>query len=253
MNLFQQNKRIVALIYSVYFSAFLFLFDTMSFLGDSTWVQILIVYVTLFVGVLFFLMQLDHKNLPLKSRVRYTLWFLPVFSMVLATSFIVVQGIEFIYVLPYLTSFIILTLPPIVIVVLFTLFDQLKDTVYFVEKKVVELSLKKIDLENENGKVFLSIFPHQLICFESNDNYVITYYINDEEKLIKTMDRQSLRKLEEQLTQHHVAFERVHKSYVINPNYVLKIKGKSQAYRLEMKYLSVDVPVSRNFDVSILK
>jgi DNA-binding LytR/AlgR family response regulator len=108
-------------------------------------------------------------------------------------------------------------------------------------------------LENENGKQILKVATTDLICFEANDNYVITYYLNKEGQVKKTMDRFSLKKIDDLLKSAGIAFERVHKSFIVNPDYILKIKGKAQAYKLEIKHLDTEVPVSRSYDISTLK
>ena len=107
-------------------------------------------------------------------------------------------------------------------------------------------------LENEKNKVLIEVELNNIICFEANDNYVNIYYLlNDEPK--KSIQRISLRKVEEQLTNLQSEFSRVHKSYLINPNCVKKIGGKAQAYRITLQGLEFEIPVSRNFDISLLK
>jgi DNA-binding LytR/AlgR family response regulator len=109
-------------------------------------------------------------------------------------------------------------------------------------------------LENESGKVLLNVFISQIICFEANDNYVITYYMNKQNELKKSMERISLKKIEEILDGLGVSsFSRVHKSYLIHKAYIEEIKGKAQAQKIKLKNLELLVPVSRSFQVATLK
>lgn len=109
-------------------------------------------------------------------------------------------------------------------------------------------------LENESGKVLLNVFISQIICFEANDNYVITYYMNKQNELKKSMERISLKKIEELLDGLGVSsFSRVHKSYLIHKVYIEEIKGKAQAQKIKLKNLELLVPVSRSFQVATLK
>ena len=55
-------------------------------------------------------------------------------------------------------------------------------------------------LTNENGKVLLDVKTNKIICFEANDNYAVTYYINDKDEVKKSMERISLKKIIEEYT-----------------------------------------------------
>jgi len=109
-------------------------------------------------------------------------------------------------------------------------------------------------LLNDGGKVLLKIPIKQIICFEANDNYVVTYYLDKEGKLKKSMERISLKKIDEIIESLGVNFfSRVHKSYVINHLAIEQIKGRAQAQKIKLKNLEILIPVSRTFDLSIFK
>jgi DNA-binding LytR/AlgR family response regulator len=59
--------------------------------------------------------------------------------------------------------------------------------------------------------------------------------------------------MEELLAIENVKFERIHKSFLINPNYLLAIKGKAQAYKLEMQCMEEMLPVSRSYSIQVLE
>jgi hypothetical protein len=109
-------------------------------------------------------------------------------------------------------------------------------------------------LENESGKVLLNVLIENIICFEANDNYVVTYYLNKQNELKKSMERISLKKIEEILDKLGVTtFSRVHKSYLIHQLFIEEIKGKAQAQKIKLNHLELLIPVSRTFQVSTLK
>lgn len=108
------------------------------------------------------------------------------------------------------------------------------------------------ELKNDSGKVLLNTTMNKIICFEANDNYVITHYLNKDNELQKSMERASLKKIEELLGKDNSSFYRVHKSHIVNKNHVRLVEGKSQAYKIRMDYLDTTVPVSRSFDITQL-
>ena len=112
---------------------------------------------------------------------------------------------------------------------------------------------KLFRITNDRDQVVLEIPINQIITFEANDNYVITHHLLNNESLDKSMHRISMKKITELLSQIDVKFLRVHKSFLVNPEYIKKLKGKSQAYRIELSYLPIEVPVSRSFDVQLIK
>jgi len=117
-----------------------------------------------------------------------------------------------------------------------------------------EIEDKKFILENENGKVLIELSLSQIICFEASDNYAVTYYLNQNNEVKKSMERVSLKKIEEILSDlNSLDFERVHKSYIVNKNFIEELKGKAQAYKLKMNNLQIQVPVSRSYDINIIK
>lgn len=104
-------------------------------------------------------------------------------------------------------------------------------------------------LENTKGKAVFDLPFESLICFEANDNYINIYFIDQKEQVQKRLERISMRKVEELVSQANDSFLRVHKSYVINKLFVKEVKGKSQAYRLQMEQLDFEIPVSRRLQI----
>ena len=149
----------------------------------------------------------------------------------------------------YWTSFFMLSvLPASASIVWLTLMDlQNRIQIIQSDKEKAEENLFKIT--NDKGKILMAIGLNQVLCFEANDNYVIIHYLENNVKT-KAMHRISLRKISESLDGLSPTFERVHKSFLINPEFVEKIEGKVQAYRIRIQHMDTRVPVSRNFDIS---
>jgi hypothetical protein len=153
----------------------------------------------------------------------------------------------------YLSTFLIIPILPVASYVLWMVFHDLKARVKVSAEqvKVKEDGVQKIfKIKNEKGKVIIEVSVDQIITFEANDNYVITYYLNDQQLLKKSMHRISMKKIEELLIGIEANFLRVHKSYMINPAFIKAVKGRSQAYKIEMEILASQIPVSRSFDIS---
>jgi hypothetical protein len=100
-----------------------------------------------------------------------------------------------------------------------------------------------ITSENENQKIETP--ASTLICFESEGNYVNTWYLQ-EGKIVRSMIRNTLKNIEPQIQEAGNLFK-CHRAYIINLSYIDKVKGNSQGYRLQMKFLDKEIPVARNY------
>lgn len=102
-----------------------------------------------------------------------------------------------------------------------------------------------IRLSSENKKQQIETTALQLICLESEGNYVDAW-IAEEGKIKKKILRNTVKNIESQLKGSD-GFFRCHRAYIINLRYVENAEGNSQGYRLKLKYLDFQVPVSRNY------
>ena len=160
----------------------------------------------------------------------------------------------------YAVSFLLLSLPGAIWSLLHSLFDEADEKITQMVKARVatapteDSNVKEVlfHLENENGKLLLEVPVSRIICYEANDNYVLTHYLEEDGALRRSMERISLRKIEQLLAEEQIQFLRVHKSYLVNPAYVADVKGRSQAYKLQLKDFDQLVPVSRSYDISAL-
>ncbi len=157
----------------------------------------------------------------------------------------------------YLSSVLVSVFFPTLLAVLYFLFKQTKERILQLEPvskhdNKNQKTDKMFQLINENGKILLDVPMDHIICYEANDNYVITHYLNKNNDLKKSMDRVSLKKIEDMIVDGGDDFVRVHKSYIINKIFLEEVKGRSQAYKLKLRHFDSLVPVSRSFDIELL-
>lgn len=108
------------------------------------------------------------------------------------------------------------------------------------------LPILTVNFESEYQKDSLTIKISHLISISSAGNYIEVFWLDDEDQLKNQMVRMSLAKAEELLLKYHFVF-RCHRSYLINVNFIEKVEGNFQGYRVFMKNMHLPVPVSRNY------
>lgn len=97
-------------------------------------------------------------------------------------------------------------------------------------------------IEDENGKIMLTLHPNNILFFKSEDNYVDVYYLLGGE--VKTeLIRTTLKKIES--TCNYSGLVRVHRSYTINIKTVSSSKRTHKGYALRFDPLpDMQIPVS---------
>lgn len=154
----------------------------------------------------------------------------------------------------FISTYFVASILPTLIVLLFILFIRLKHSPNpHVTFDTPNKKITYFELVNSKRKTTLKIDSNNILYFESNDNYVVSYYLDEDKKLNKSMDRLSLKSVEAMLQDNSIQFKRVHKSYLINPIHIKKVSGRSQAYKIEMLHTDTEIPVSRTFDVSSIE
>jgi hypothetical protein len=109
----------------------------------------------------------------------------------------------------------------------------------------------KLLITSQNMKEKLDIPVSNLICIESEGNYVNTWYL-EEGKIVRLIIRNTLKNIESQIEKAGILFK-CHRAYIVNLSYIERIKGNSQGYRLMLKYMDREIPVSRNYSKSFKK
>lgn len=102
-----------------------------------------------------------------------------------------------------------------------------------------------ITLSSENKNHSIETTAFQLVCIESEGNYVNTWCIEDG-KIIHHVLRNTIKNIENDLQDAEGLF-RCHRAYILNLRYVEQVEGNSQGYQIQQKYINKQIPVSRNY------
>ncbi|HEX2933803.1 MAG TPA: LytTR family DNA-binding domain-containing protein [Bacteroidales bacterium] len=114
-------------------------------------------------------------------------------------------------------------------------------------KKLKENKLiqeKIVHFQSDYQKDSLAIKVNLLMIVRSANNYIEVFW-KEGETIKSQMVRSSMISAEELLKEHKFIFK-CHRSYIVNINYIDKIEGNSQGYKLFFDDISFPVPVSRN-------
>ncbi|MCK5028457.1 MAG: LytTR family transcriptional regulator, partial [Bacteroidales bacterium] len=104
---------------------------------------------------------------------------------------------------------------------------------------------KLVHFESDYEKDNLSIKVSFLLLIRAANNYIEVFW-KEGDKSKSQMIRTSLLKAEELLKEHKFIFK-CHRSYMVNVNYIDKIEGNVQGYKLFFENLDFSIPVSKNF------
>jgi hypothetical protein len=109
---------------------------------------------------------------------------------------------------------------------------------------------KLVHFDSEYQKDKLSIKARLILLIRSADNYVEIYW-KDGDFIKKQLIRSTLLKTQDLLKEFNYIFK-CHRSYIINVNYIDRIEGNSQGYKLYIENIDFEIPISKN-SVSELK
>lgn len=252
MKLLKENKLIVAAAYTVYCLVICVLFGSFALL--TSFFQP--IGYLLMAAIPFTAIWLLLKRMSLNEALVRNTWFVigALFAaplMVGLIAFLFSNGSE-LGGLVYFSSFLIMPILPVVLLVVWLVFEELKSKVILRNDALPKEQPLKFQLPAENGKSE-AYQLNRIIAFEANDNYVNLYMLSEKEEVVKVMHRMSMRFAQGVLNDLNADFFRVHKSYIINPAYLDTIEGKAQAYKLNMRHLPNPISVSRSFDIDQLK
>lgn len=118
------------------------------------------------------------------------------------------------------------------------------------EVKQSEDENSRITIYGTNKNELLHVIISDLIYISSEKNYASIFHFQN--GIIKeTLLRVSLSNIEDQLKDYS-AIVRNHKSYIVNTNKVVRIKGNARSYLLEIPEIDFLLPVSRSFPKELL-
>lgn len=246
----------VATLFSVYFVLVVFALDPFVFLENhNPWLTYPLIFGTSFLTG-FGLLKLVggfFKRLPQHLAIICGIF---IISLVCGGLIFFLNDSTNVDLILYYNTFLIAPILPTSVYVLWLMyFDLSKRVIVSTEsKETEEQSVQKLfRITNSKNEVVLECPIENIIAFEANDNYVNTYHLGEGDSVSRMMHRISLKKITELLAQINIEFHRVHKSYLINPEFVHQLKGKSQSYRIVMTHLPIEVPVSRTFDIKLIQ
>ena len=240
----------------MYFSLALLTLNPFVFLSShNPWITYPSIIAVTFIGIWGLIKFFER---PTPSALGHLIFIGSVFALSLVSGTLIwlVNGTNESDTFLYFYSFLIVPILPVSIYILWLMYFDLSKrvSVSTEHQQTPDNSVQKLfRITNNKDQVILESPIERIIAFEANDNYVNTYHLLDDGSVDRVMYRISLKKITELLSQIDSEFLRVHKSYLINPQFIEKIKGKSQAYRIELTHLSTDIPVSRTFDVSSIQ
>lgn len=253
-----RNKILIAAFFGMYQMLINIFFASYDFLElKSNFFIYLSVLFILFAGFEFLVIQVSLKTDQKKgiNKLIFSGSFLFVGLLASSALWIVFSSNRSHYFV-FILSFFIASFLPTLVFLLYFIYKEAEEkftkygSVSLKNSEESDLQEDKVfHLENVNGKLLLEVPIKKIICFEANDNYVVTYYLKNEDELAKSMERISLKKIEEMLFAEDVVFFRVHKSYLINNSYFEEVKGRAQAYKIKLKHFPNLIPVSRSYDI----
>jgi LytTr DNA-binding domain len=103
-----------------------------------------------------------------------------------------------------------------------------------------------IKLSDITKKNVFEITKKQLIYIESTNNYVEIFYTDESNVLNRTLLRQTLKEIDNQLVKEGNAFCRCHNEYIINKEKIISITGNAKGYQLILRGSNKPIPVSRS-------
>lgn len=104
------------------------------------------------------------------------------------------------------------------------------------------INSRKIKLTGSLKKEAFIISKTNLIYIKSENNYVRIFYFEDN-LLKEKLFRSSLSNIHQQLS----LFIKVHRSYIVNPNHILTLKGNKQNAKLYFEKINHNIPISQPF------
>lgn len=154
-------------------------------------------------------------------------------------------------------TIVFLSLVPVAILIITNRFEILKiklqDALNLNKKSdiisVEENEPEKIEFESENTSERFSFPLNKIILLRSADNYIEIFW-EKESEITKKLIRKTLINAEYQLREYQ-NYVRCHRTCLINVDYVSKLNIYPQGYKLKLKYIEEEIPVSRQYILKV--
>lgn len=106
---------------------------------------------------------------------------------------------------------------------------------------------KTIQVAGENKDENITIKMSQFIYAEACQNYVDIHYLNDDKNVERKVVRSTFRSVVDQVSDAY----QVHRSFLVNLDYLDKVSGNSRKRFIQLKGVDADIPVSKKYHQSI--
>jgi hypothetical protein len=193
-------------------------------------------------------------NVELTTRFGFLGWLLLEFfiiSIAMHSVNVYLLGLPFINLPEYLITLkytlMVLVLPYFLAILLLFMEQQLQVVQELTLKVNRSATTDKVTINEENGKVVLTMPLKNILYFKSEDNYVLLYYKHESE-VRKELIRTNLKKLEQELGL--ASLIRIHRSYMINSLNLLSAIKTSRGYQVKMEGSAEQLPVSATYQQS---
>lgn len=148
---------------------------------------------------------------------------------------------------------VFLSLVPVAILIIENRFEILKiklQDALNLDKKPDKISdeeneSEEIEFESENKSERFNLSLNKIILLKSADNYIEIFW-NEMGEIKKKLIRQTLHNTEYLLIKHPQII-RCHRTCLFNTNYISKLNIYPQGYKLKLKYIEDEIPVSRQY------
>lgn len=150
---------------------------------------------------------------------------------------------------------LIITIIPLVLILWYLeiqLFNLNYRSIVITDNENAKSEKLEVKIVSDSKKSELNLELNNLILVEAQDNYCKIFFESQEGTIQKTLFRMSLKKMNDQILDLD-NIHRCHRSYLVNKNKILDIAGRSQNYKIHLKGIDKSIPVSRNFDIELLK
>lgn len=110
---------------------------------------------------------------------------------------------------------------------------------------------KNINLKSSNNLNHFRFKSSQILFISSANNYVEVNWLEND-ILTKTLIRNTISNVEQNITKQCECFFRCHNSFIINTRNIERINGNTSSYKLKMKANEIVIPVSRKYGKELL-
>lgn len=184
---------------------------------------------------------------------HWILWTLIIVFLIASANFIyrgLLWKFSFKLYLVAITNTLAIAIFPIIAFGLLNRIKHLKRYTLSAEKAKTELKHeetengKVLKLIDEKGQTAFEAKQEDLLYLKNSDNYVSVFYRhNDQVK--EELIRSSMKSLTEQLDS--TPLTRCHRGFIVNLNRIEDISGNAQGWRLKLKGMDGEIPVSRSY------